>query len=254
MRSALNIGHGSHTGKVRNLNEDYHRVWSYPFRDGQLLVFGVADGMGGAAAGEVASRLAIQVLDEAVQRYVEAVADGRPVVGIGTMVEKTARLANRRVHFAASEGSGRSGMGTTLTFVVLHGHRAWVGHVGDSRATLFREQQIFQLTRDHTWVAEQTGLGLLSEEEALGHEWRNLLTRVLGLQPEVAVDVAELEVLSGDVFIVSTDGLHGLVTADEMLAEIRNRKDAQSNVEYLLAQANARGGPDNITVVIVEVP
>lgn len=254
MRPGLNFGHGSDAGKVRALNEDYHRVWEYPFRDGFLTVFGVADGMGGAAAGEVASRLAIQVLDESFGRYVEAVADGRPVVGLDLLAEKAARLANRRVFMAANEGRGRSGMGTTLTFVTLYGRRAYLGHVGDSRAFLVRGSKIFQLTRDHTWVAEQIDLGLLTADEAERHEWRNLLTRALGLQNEVIVDIAELETESGDVFVVSTDGLHGLVAPEEILEEVLGNASAQSCVEFLIARANARGGFDNISTVIVEVP
>lgn len=254
MRAALNIGHGSDVGRVRSFNEDFHRVWEYPFRDGRLLLFGVADGMGGAAAGEYASRKAIQVLDECFQRYVADVAAGKPVIGLERLVERCVKLANVRLHRKAAEVPSRAGMGSTLTFFALQGPRAYLAHVGDSRAWLVRGETITQLTRDHTWIEEQMGLGLLEPEAAREHEWRNLLTRVLGTQPDVEVDVQVVDVLKGDVLVVSTDGLHGLVEPDEILAEIRSARSAQSSTEFLISRARERGGPDNITLVIVEVP
>lgn len=254
MRVAHNIGHGSDVGLVRSLNEDFHRVWEYPFRDGRLLLFGVADGMGGAAAGEYASRRAIQVLDEAFQRYVRDVAEGKPVIGLERLVERCVKLANVRLHKESVEHPARAGMGSTLTFFALHGQRAYLAHVGDSRGWLVRGESIKQLTRDHTWVEEQMSLGLLEPEQADQHEWRHLLTRVLGTGPEVEVDVQVLDVASGDMLLVSTDGLHGLLEPEEILAELRGARSAQSSVEYLISRARELGGPDNITLVIVEVP
>lgn len=253
MRATLNVGHGSDAGLVRGLNEDFHRVWEYPYRGGTLLLFGVADGMGGAAAGEYASRKAVLALDEVFQRYVDEVAAGKPVIGLERVVERCMRLANHRLWRSADEPA-RAGMGTTLTFVALHHQRAWIGHIGDSRAWLVRNRQIHQLTRDHTWVAEQVSMGLLTEEQAQSHEWHNLLTRALGTGPEAEADVSQIDLWKGDVLIVSTDGLHGLVTPDEILQEVLSARNAQSSVEFLIARARERGGPDNITLVIVEVP
>jgi protein phosphatase len=220
---------------------------------GDLTLLAVADGMGGAAAGEVASKLAMQVLDESFSRYVEEVRSRRPVVGVLSLIDKAMRLANRRVYGEAIKQPGRRGMGSTLTCVAIRKRKAYIGHVGDSRAFLVRGNKIYQLTKDHSWVEEQVEKGLLNEEEAENHEWRNLITRVLGTRQQVAPDVVELDVQSGDVFLLSTDGLHGLVSPEEMLAEIQENSDRQLNVEVLLAQANERGGPDNITVVIFEV-
>lgn len=253
MRLGQNVGHGSDVGRVRPLNEDYHRVWQFPLVYGELTLLAVADGMGGAAAGEVASKLAMEVLDESFSRYVEALNDGRPIVGIDSLTEKAVRLANRRVYAAAIGSPGQRGMGTTLTMIAVHDRKATLGHVGDSRAYLVRGPKIYQLTRDHSWVEEQIEKGLLSEEEAAEHEWRNLVTRVLGTRPQVSPDIVEIVVQRGDIFIVSTDGLHGLVTPEEILAEVRRTPDRQSSVEYLINLANERGGPDNITVVIAEV-
>lgn len=253
VRATLNIGHGSDVGKVRKLNEDFHRVWEYPLRDDRLLLFGVADGMGGAAAGEYASRKAVHALDEIFARYVDDVAAGRSVIGLDRVVERCVKLANHRLH-KSSEVPARAGMGTTLTFIALHGHRAHLGHVGDSRAWLVRDGRIRQLTRDHTWVQEQMDMGLLRADEADDHEWRHLLTRALGTAAEVEPEVQALEVYSGDVLAVSTDGLHDMLAPEEILDEIRSARTAQSSVEYLITRARERGGPDNITLVIVEVP
>ncbi|HNQ98794.1 MAG TPA: Stp1/IreP family PP2C-type Ser/Thr phosphatase [Trueperaceae bacterium] len=253
MRLGHNVGHGSDVGRVRPFNEDFHRVWQFPMEGGDLTLLAVADGMGGAAAGEVASKLAMQVLDESFSRYVEEVRSRRPVVGVLSLIDKAMRLANRRVYGEAIKQPGRRGMGSTLTCVAIRKRKAYIGHVGDSRAFLVRGNKIYQLTKDHSWVEEQVEKGLLNEEEAENHEWRNLITRVLGTRQQVAPDVVELDVQSGDVFLLSTDGLHGLVSPEEMLAEIQENSDRQLNVEVLLAQANERGGPDNITVVIFEV-
>jgi len=253
VRLGQNVGHGSDVGRIRPLNEDYHRVWQFPLADGELTLLAVADGMGGAAAGEVASKLAMEVLDESFSRYVEELRAGNPVVGIDKLTDKAMRLANRRVYGAAIKHQGRRGMGTTLTCVAVLGRRAYVGHVGDSRAYMVRGDKIYQLTKDHSWVEEQLEKGLLSEDEAEQHEWRNLITRALGTRPQVAPDVIEIAVQPKDIFVISTDGLHGLVKPEEILAEVQRTANRQLSVEYLISLANDRGGPDNITVVIAEV-
>jgi len=249
------VGHGSDAGRVRPLNEDYHRVWRFP-RDGggEFALIAVADGMGGAAAGEVASKIAIEALDETVRRYVQERDDGHDVVGIESLLEKGIRLANRRVHVAALGQQGSRGMGTTLTCVAFDDGVAFVGHVGDSRAYLVRRPNIYQLTKDHSWVEEQVDKGLLSEAEARTHELRNLITRALGTRPQVAPDTARLDLAPGDVVLVASDGLHGVVDADEIRSVVRRGPDPQTAVDALIALANERGGPDNVTVVLVEVP
>ncbi len=254
MRSGLIVGHGSDVGRVRPLNEDYHRVWSFPLGRTSLDLFAVADGMGGAASGEVASKVAMEVLDDSFRRYTEEINAGHDVVPVGSLIDKAFRLANRRVFALATQSEGRRGMGTTLTCLAMLGGRGYLGHVGDSRAFLVRGDTIYQLTKDHSWVEEQLEKGLLTEDEAQQHEWRNLITRALGTRQQVAPDLAELEVRRGDVYVLSTDGLHGLVEPEEILAEVKGTRDRQHVVEYLLARANERGGHDNITLVIVEVP
>jgi protein phosphatase len=249
------VGHGSDVGRVRPFNEDYHRVWQFPLNDGgNLTLLAVADGMGGAAAGEVASKLAMEVLNESFSRYVEELNAGNPVISIDKLTDKAVRLANRRVYSAALKNMGRRGMGSTLTVVAMFQQKAYLGHVGDSRAYLIRKDKIYQLTKDHSWVEEQVEKGVLTDEEAKRHEWRNLITRALGTKPQVSPDIIEINVQAKDVFVISTDGLHGLVQPEEILAEIRRTSSHQSSVEYLISLANERGGPDNITLVIAEVP
>jgi protein phosphatase len=254
VRLGQNVGHGSDVGRVRPLNEDYHRVLQFPLRSGLLTLLAVADGMGGAAAGEVASKLAMEVLDESFSRYANELERGKSMVSIERLTEKAIRLANRRVHSEATSHSGRKGMGTTLTMVAIHDNKAVLGHVGDSRAYLVRDGRIFQLTKDHSWVEEQRQRGLLSEAEAESHEWRNLITRALGTRPEVEPDIIPVNVRAGDVLVLCSDGLHGQVEPQEILGEILRTGNRQSSVEYLIALANQRGGPDNITLVIAEVP
>lgn len=253
MRSGLIVGHGSDVGRVRPLNEDYHRVWSFPLGRGRLELFAVADGMGGAAAGEIASKVAIEVLDESFGRYADEINAGRQVVPVGSLVDKAFRLANRRLYALANQSEGRRGMGTTLTCLALLDDHAFLGHVGDSRAFMVRGETIYQLTKDHSWVEEQVEKGLLTPAEAEHHEWRNLITRALGTRQHVVADLAEFEIRRGDVYVLSTDGLHGLVDPEEILAELQRTRDRQHAVEYLLARANERGGHDNITLVVVEV-
>lgn len=253
MRNGLIVGHGSDVGRVRPLNEDYHRVWSFPVGRRSLELLAVADGMGGAAAGELASKVAIEVLDESFGRYADEINAGRQVVPVGSLVDKAFRLANRRVFTLANQSEGRRGMGSTLTCLALLDDRGYLGHVGDSRAFMVRGDTIYQLTQDHSWVEEQVSKGLLTPAEAEQHEWRNLITRALGTRQHVVPDLGEFEVRRGDTYVLSTDGLHGLVEPAEILAELRRTRDRQHAVEYLVARANERGGHDNITLVVVEV-
>lgn len=253
MSVTVHVAHGSDAGRVRPLNEDYHRVWRFPRDGGELWILAVADGMGGAAAGEVASKLAVEAVDETVRRYVEEREGGRDVVGLEPLLEKAIRLANRRVHAAALEQRASRGMGTTLTCVAFEDGVLHLGHVGDSRAYLCRGARIYQLTRDHSWVEEQVRRGVLSEDEARSHEWRNLITRALGTRPQLAPDTARVDLVRGDALLLATDGLHSVVEGEELLAEVRRGLDLQATVDALIALANERGGPDNVTIILAEL-
>jgi PPM family protein phosphatase len=227
-------------GRKRRRNEDAY-VCDPP-------LFAVADGMGGAQAGEVASSLAAEAIK--VGNNVEAIADGGE--------ERVAELiqeANRRVHQRAVDDESASGMGTTMTVALFHPDGSIsIGHVGDSRAYLHREGRLEQLTEDHSLVAELVRRGELSPEEAEVHPQRSVITRALGTDPDVDVDTFTVQAVEGDLFLLCSDGLTSMVDADTISAVVdRNRHDLQAAARALIREANDRGGDDNITAVLFEI-
>lgn len=223
----------SDTGRVRSNNQD-----AAVAEEG---LFAVADGMGGHAAGEVASRVALESL--------------RATVGAEGLVESV-RLANRAVLAQADEDVTLRGMGTTLCAIGLvddDGPRLDVVNVGDSRVYLFRDGELEQITEDHNLVAELERDGRITAEEAKVHPQRNIITRVLGNDPEVEVDVFRIDPFRGDRFLLCSDGLFNELTDDEIAAVLRNQRAPQAAADELVRRANAAGGRDNTTVVIVDV-
>ncbi len=244
----LQVKAATDIGLRRPQNEDHYALWipSVPAvraRRGVLLV--VADGMGGAQAGEVASHMAVERLLEAWRT-----GQGEPLEDLRHAVE----AANRAVHVESLTHPERQGMGTTLTALVVRGHEALVAHVGDSRAWLVRDGAARQLTVDHTLVAQLVRDGHITAEEARVDPRRNVVTRSVGVAPDVRVDVARVPepLREGDTLVLSTDGLHGLVS-DAELAERASQPDLAAACDALVALARERGGPDNITVVVARV-
>lgn len=252
-RIGVNFGHGSSPGRVRETNEDYHRVKTFSTPRGNLVFLAVADGMGGAAAGEHASKIAIEVVTEAIGGYAEFVSGGGAAVPLEKALEKAILAANRTIYKASLENPSREGMGTTLTVAIVRGRELVLGHVGDSRLYLLRRGEMRQLTKDHSWVADQVDRGLMTAESALNHQYRNLLVRALGTRAKVEPDVALLDVQPGDVYLLTSDGLHGLIAPEEFQEELRRGRSLQSAIDYWISLANQRGGPDNITGVIAQV-
>jgi PPM family protein phosphatase len=235
----------SDVGKRRESNED-----SFLVEQGQGL-FAVADGMGGHAAGEVASRLAIETLKEASDR-------DTPGRSLGTTDEAGNWLrdavveANRRIWESIRVHEERRGMGTTVVALLRAGDDAIIGHVGDSRIYLLRGGTLHRMTSDHSWVNEQVKLGLLSDDEAQRHPMRNIVTRALGSRPDVVVDLVTAGVLPGDVFVLCSDGLNTMLTDDEIRELLeRHRDDPEAASTALVHGANLRGGEDNVTVVVI---
>jgi PPM family protein phosphatase len=225
------------TGRRRRHNEDAY-VCEPP-------LFAVADGMGGAQAGELASGLAAAALrDDTSQRE----GDGEQ------RVDELIQAANRRVYERQSEDAAASGMGTTMTVALVEDGRVAIGHVGDSRAYLIRNRRLEQLTEDHSLVAELVRSGKLSPEEAEGHPQRSVITRVLGTDPDVDVDTFSVETRPGDLFLLCSDGLSSMVDDETILNEVeRNRDDLRAAAKALVRAANKGGGEDNITVVFFEI-
>jgi protein phosphatase len=224
-------------GRRRRHNEDAY-VCEPP-------LFAVADGIGGAQAGELASSLAAgAVRDDS--------SDGR---GDGRRrVDELIQEANRRVYQRQSEDVSLSGMGTTMTVALVEDGRVWIGHVGDSRAYLVRDGKLEQLTEDHSLVAELVRSGRLSPEEAEAHPQRSVVTRALGTDPNVDVDTFPVEAKPGDLFMLCSDGLTSMVSDDAILDEIRDhRSDVRAAAKALVRAANKGGGEDNITVLFFEI-
>jgi PPM family protein phosphatase len=225
----------SDTGKKRRRNEDNYVV--------APPLFAVADGMGGAQAGEVASKLAASALED----------DEGPLHGV-ERVAALIREANRRVYERATSDPAASGMGTTMTVAVVEDGVVAIGHVGDSRAYLVRDGRMEQLTDDHSLVNELMKSGKLSPEEAEAHPQRSVITRAVGTDPDVDVDAFSIDARDGDVFLLCSDGLTDMVEDVDILDLIeRHRDDLDRAVRSLVAAANRGGGEDNITAVAFRI-
>src|SRR5438132_2640959 len=238
-------------GKKRSHNEDAYLV------DEALGLYAVADGMGGHAAGEVASAAALKALSEALAEE-KAVLDAFAASATLEARERAAQLVERAVQKACAEVYGlsiadpsRRGMGTTLVALVACGRNAVLAHVGDSRVYLFRNDRAHQLTEDHTMVQEQLKRGLITKADAATAENRNVITRAIGVQRSVAVDTLVTEIVPGDLYLVCTDGLHGYLGDDELRALLGQEK--QRLVDLLVDLALKRGGKDNITAIVIDV-
>ncbi len=243
----LDVAQLTDVGRKRPHNED-NMAYVIP-KDLQVMkkkgaLFIVADGMGGHAAGEVASEIAVDTVSYAY--YQE---DGDDIAA--SLVHAIKR-ANTLIHQRAAENMLRSGMGTTCVAGVLRGGVAYIANVGDSRTYLVRHGQVRQVSQDHSWVAEQVRAGLLTEEQARSHAQRNVITRCLGTQSDVEVDIFAEPLEEGDSFVLCSDGLSGFVSDDDLRA-IVNQYVPQESVYHLVERANENGGPDNITAIVVRV-
>jgi PPM family protein phosphatase len=222
----------SDTGRQRRENEDS------AFAASPLFV--VADGMGGAQAGEVASRIAI----EAFQNGLDG--DGSPEERLAERV----RSANRQIHDRSRTEAGREGMGTTLTAAYVDDSQLAIAHVGDSRAYLFRDGALSRLTQDHSLVDELVRRGKLTEEQAAEHPQRSIITRALGPEPDVEVDTFTYPVKAGDVLLLCSDGLTSMISEQDVARVLASTEDLDEAGRALVQEANDAGGRDNITVVL----
>lgn len=243
----LDVAQLTDVGRKRPHNED-NMAYVIP-KDPQVMarkgaLFIVADGMGGHAAGEVASEIAVYTVSNT---YYQDDNDD-----ISASLLHSIKRANTLIHQRAAENMLRSGMGTTCVAAVFRGNTAYIANVGDSRSYLVRHGTVRQISQDHSWVEEQVRAGLLTREQARSHAQRNVITRCLGTQPEVEVDVFMEQLEEGDVFILCSDGLSGLVS-DEDLRVIVDQYIPQESVYHLVERANENGGPDNITAIVVRV-
>jgi protein phosphatase len=223
------------TGRQRRDNEDCAFA--------RAPVFVVADGMGGAQAGEVASRMAV-----------ETFAQGLPDAGTAEeRLSQRAREANRRIYELATAHHERAGMGTTLTAAFLTDSELAIAHVGDSRAYLLRDGSLERLTQDHSLVDELVRRGKLTEEQAAEHPQRSIITRALGPEPTVEIDTWTYPVRAGDVLLLCSDGLTSMVPEERLEQILASAPDLKAAAQALIDEANAAGGRDNITVVLSRI-
>jgi serine/threonine protein phosphatase PrpC len=233
---------GTDVGLARSGNEDSHLRGR--------TVFAVADGLGGHRGGEIASAMAVEPL---------AALDGRDLADAGQTAEAlegAIRAANRAILQRGRSDPELRGMGTTVTAaaVAADGRALQLAHVGDSRAYLLREGELRQLTADHTVVAEAVERGLLTRRQAAAHPQRGVVTRAVGLDPDVRVDLPEpLELAAGDQVLLCSDGLTEVVDDDRIAAVLAEQADGDDACGALIAAANRGGGPDNVTVVLLRV-
>ena len=244
----------SDPGLRREGNED-----AYCVRD-DLGLYLVADGMGGHEAGEVASKLAAEVIENFVHDTRNADVNTTwpfpydPSLTLdGNRLKAAFRLANRRLASAMEQNESLRGMATTAVAVLAAKGEPVVAHVGDSRIYLWRGGKLHQVTEDHSWVSEQVRAGVLSELDARRHPWRNVVTRALAGGEDPEVDVAVIELAVGDCLLLCSDGLSGVVSPDQIAEILKQSGDLKATCRALVTAANAAGGPDNITVAILKV-
>jgi serine/threonine protein phosphatase PrpC len=235
----------SDVGMIRSGNEDSYDTNVNANRG----VFVVADGMGGHAAGEVASLMA-------VQSVMTELADLREIDDSGSAGNKLAdslRTANRNIHDRMLAEADKQGMGTTASVLVLDQKRYLIGQVGDSRVYLLRDGSLQQVTKDHSYVQEQVDAGFLTPEQAKYHPYSNVITRCVGASENVEPDIYRGEIRVGDIFLVASDGLTGMVDDRRIGTLLMSRAEPERKVHSLISEANGRGGLDNITAIVVHV-
>jgi PPM family protein phosphatase len=242
----------SDVGRKRKGNEDSL------FVNPEQHLFVVADGMGGHAAGEIASKVAVDAINEFVcltggdEEITWPFGLDENISYDGNRLKTAIRYANRKVLEATKEKSEYEGMATTVAAVLVDGDAANLGHVGDSRVYLMRDGEITQLTSDHSWVNEQIQSGVISPDQARTHPLRNVVTRALGGKPDLQVDMQQHKAKAGDLLILCSDGLTTMIPDEDIARVVREAGgDVEKAAQALVASANAKGGEDNITVLLI---
>jgi protein phosphatase len=245
LRPALDIASLSDPGKVRSHNED---SISTNAAAGFVIL---ADGMGGYNAGEVASGIAVTMLAEGIKM---ALSMGMPEEGPGSLVRNEIEKTNAAIFHAAQSQPQYAGMGTTLVAALFHDNRITVAHVGDSRLYRYRADQFEQITKDHSLLQEQIDSGMVSREEARLSSNKNLVTRALGVDPSVEVDIQDHEALPDDIYLLCSDGLNDMVGDEEIQLTLSVlNANLELAAQQLVQMANDNGGRDNVSVILVRI-
>ena len=233
-------------GLVREINQDACR---YGMLSDTCAWAVVCDGMGGENGGNVASKIAVETISDIIQsEYLDELSDE----ALSDLIIKAVQTANNNIYQTAINDISLSGMGTTAELAFLRNNLLYIAHVGDSRAYIMRGNKIKQITKDHSLVQEMIESGELTEEEAKVHPNKNLITRALGISEDIKLDFIEAPAQSGDILILTTDGLTNYVSENEMISVIGNG-DIENACEHLVDMAKSAGGSDNITVTLIIV-
>jgi PPM family protein phosphatase len=229
-------------GVVRSGNEDAFLMLP------EQGVFIVADGMGGHAAGEVASEMAVRIIGKAIEDIA-----GQADPDAADRIRNGIIEANSSIFQRTLVEQDKRGMGTTATAMVINGSRYLIGQVGDSRAYVFREEQLYQITKDHSYVQEQVDAGYLTPEQARTHPYSNVITRCVGANADVIPDIYVGALRSGDVFLLASDGLTGMLEDQDLHNLMERIKSPGELVDKLIMEANRRGGLDNVTTIVIRI-
>ncbi len=241
----MRFGVKSDKGMVRETNEDsYNVIAGY---SGIPVTFVIADGMGGHNSGEIASKMAVDSVSNSILKMKERFENQEDVSGI---LRAVIHEANTNVYAASNEHNENHGMGTTLIVAIVCQRTLYIGHVGDSRVYLVRNNSISQITTDHSFIEELVRNGTLTREEAENHPKKNIITRALGCSENIEVDTYSTDIKEDDIFVLCTDGLSNMLSNNEILNIVMNIDDPELASSQLLDVANTKGGEDNITVVV----
>jgi len=240
------VGFATDIGRKRKINQD--NGGAYP----EIGFFVVADGMGGHQGGETASAIVIETMGPMIRKGIESSTVSPP-----ELLDKAIRTANRAIFEKAQSDPNLKGMGTTTTAGLFFDNILTIGHVGDSRLYCIENQQIWQLTKDHSLVQEKFQAGLISREQLKTDQMKNIITRSVGFEPEVEVELYRMKVHSGQSFLFCSDGLTGLLEDDQISQIVSDNLKSTTNVKkavkHLVNAANSAGGDDNITTILVEL-
>jgi len=238
----------SHVGMKRNQNQDSFMLAP------ELGLFIVADGMGGHKGGQIASLMAVTTIIDFLRDHVSkngGIADARATL------TQALEHANQAIQKKGQTEVDLAGMGTTATALLFHGGKLFIAHVGDSRSYLVHPNRIWQITRDHSLVQEKLRAGLITREQMKSDQNKNVITRSVGFEPEVDVDLYEIDPHPGDVFVVCSDGLSGMISDSIIREVVEKRVFSQNSVEKaakeLIEKANLQGGDDNVTAVVIQL-
>lgn len=237
---------GTDIGRKRKTNQDSICM------DSEHLFFAVADGMGGHNGGDIASQTTVALMPPFIRKH-------KSEVEPRELMARCIQHVNQQIYFKSEEQPDLKGMGTTVAAIMFQGNKLLIGNVGDSRVYMIHDGQVYQMTRDHSFVQEKLNMGLYSREEAALDKQKNVLVRSVGFEPEVLVDVFSYQICKNDLFLICSDGLHGKVSDGDILYIVQKNiphpakataADLQRAVQDLIHQANENGGQDNISVIL----